>query len=38
MARVRMDDGPVWGNNCHQPGDEAWLVGEWCSANERKSF
>ena len=26
--RVRVADGPVWANNRHLPGAEAWLVGE----------
>ena len=34
--RVRVGDGPVWGNNRHLPGDEVWLVGEWRSSGERK--
>jgi SRSO17 transposase len=36
--RVRVGDGPVWGNNRHLPGDEAWLVGEWRSSGERKYY
>jgi SRSO17 transposase len=28
MTRVRVGDGPVFGNNRHLPGDEVWLVGE----------
>ena len=35
-VRVRVGDGPVWGNNRHLPGDEVWLVGEWRSSGERK--
>jgi SRSO17 transposase len=34
--RIRVGDGPVWGNNRHLPGDEVWLVGEWRSSGERK--
>jgi len=34
--RVRVADGPVWGNNRHLPGAEVWLVGEWRSSGERK--
>jgi SRSO17 transposase len=34
--RVRVGDGPVWGNNRHLPGEEVWLVGEWRSSGERK--
>jgi SRSO17 transposase len=36
--RVRVGDGPVWGNNRHLPGAEAWLVGEWRSSGERKYY
>lgn len=36
--RVRVADGPVWGNNRHLPGNEAWLVGEWRSSGERKYY
>lgn len=36
IARVRVADGAVWGNNRHLPGKEAWLVGEWRSSGERK--
>lgn len=36
--RVRVGDGPAWGNNRHLPGDEAWLVGEWRSSGERKYY
>ncbi|CAO4152871.1 IS701 family transposase ISMpo9 [Methylorubrum aminovorans] len=35
-ARVRVGDGPIWGNNRHLPGDEAWLVGERRTSGERK--
>ena len=35
-TRVRVGDGPTFGNNRHLPGDEAWLVGEWRSNGERK--
>lgn len=34
--RVRVADGPVFGNNQHLPGEEVWLVGEWRSSGERK--
>lgn len=37
-VRVRVGDGPVWGNNRHLPGKEAWLVGEWRSSGERKYY
>ena len=37
-ARVRVGDGAVWANNRHLPGDEIWLVGEWCSGGERKFY
>ncbi|CAA2105387.1 hypothetical protein MBUL_03167 [Methylobacterium bullatum] len=36
--RVRVGDGPVWGNNRHLPGAEIWLVGEWRSSGERKYY
>lgn len=36
--RVRVGDGPVWGNNRHLPGEEAWLVGEWRTGGERKYY
>jgi SRSO17 transposase len=36
--RVRVGDGPVWGNNRHLPGEEAWLVGEWRTSGERKYY
>jgi SRSO17 transposase len=36
--RIRVADGPVWGNNRHLPGEEAWLVGEWRSSGERKYY
>ena len=35
-VRVRVGDGPVWGNNRHLPGGEAWLVGELRPGGERK--
>ena len=38
VARVRVADGAVWGNNRHLPGKEAWLVGEWRSSGERKYY
>ncbi len=37
-VRVRVGDGPVWGNNRHLPGEEAWLVGEWRTSGERKYY
>lgn len=37
-VRVRVGDGPVWGNNRHLPGKEAWLVGEWRTSGERKYY
>ncbi len=37
-VRVRVGDGPVWGNNRHLPGEEVWLVGEWRSSGERKYY
>ncbi len=36
--RVRVADGPVFGNNRHLPGKEVWLVGEWRSSGERKYY
>ncbi len=36
--RVRVADGPVWGNNRHLPGRETWLVGEWRTSGERKYY
>ena len=36
--RVRVGDGPVWGNNRHLPGAEVWRVGEWRSSGERKYY
>jgi SRSO17 transposase len=36
--RVRVADGPVFGNNRHLPGEEVWLVGEWRSSSERKYY
>ena len=36
--RVRIGDGPVWGNKRHLPGAEVWLVGEWRSSGERKYY
>jgi hypothetical protein len=38
MARVRVGDGPIWGNNRHLSSDEAWLVGEWRTSGERKFY
>jgi SRSO17 transposase len=37
-TRVRVGDGPVWANNRHLPGREAWLVGEWRTSGERKYY
>lgn len=34
--RVRVADGPAWGNSRHLPGEAAWLVGEWRPSGERK--
>ena len=36
--RIRVADGPVWGNNRHLPGEERWLVGEWRTSGERKCY
>jgi SRSO17 transposase len=36
--RIRVGDGPVWGNNKHLPGSDAWLVGEWRTSGERKYY
>lgn len=36
--RIRVADDPVWGNNRHLPGKEAWLVGEWRTSGERKYY
>src|SRR5215218_7155666 len=33
-VRVRVGDGPTFGNNRHLPGEEAWLVGEWRAGGE----
>lgn len=38
MIRVRVGDGPVWGNDRHLPGAEVWLVGEWRTSGERKYY
>lgn len=38
VTRVRVADGPTWGNNRHLPGAEAWLVGERRSSGERKHY
>ena len=38
MARVRVGDGPIWGNNRHLPGDEVWLVGKWRTSGDRKYY
>ncbi len=35
-VRIRVGDGPIWGNNRHLPGEEAWLVGERRPSGERK--
>jgi SRSO17 transposase len=37
-VRVRIGDGPSFGNNRHLPGEEVWLVGEWRSSGERKYY
>jgi len=37
-VRIRVGDGPAWGNGRHLPGREAWLVGEWRSSGERKYY
>ena len=37
-TRVRVGDGPTFGNNQHLPGEEAWLVGEWRASGERKFY
>ena len=37
-VRIRVGDGPVWGNNRRLPGKEAWLVGEWRTSGERKYY
>ena len=37
-VRIRVGDGPIWGNNRHLPGEEMWLVGEWRSSGERKYY
>ena len=37
-VRIRVADGPAWGNNRHLPGKEAWLVGEWRTSGERKYY
>lgn len=36
--RVRVADGPVWGNTQHLPGREAWLAGKWRSSGERNYY
>jgi len=36
--RIRVADGPVWGNNRHLPGKQAWLVGELRTSGERKYY
>ncbi|MBI0436140.1 hypothetical protein D9598_20240 [Roseomonas sp. KE0001] len=38
VARIRVDDGAMWGNNRHLPSDEAWLVGKWRAGGERKYY
>ena len=38
MTRMRVGDGPVFGNNRHLPGDEVWLVDELRSSGERKFY
>ena len=37
-TRIRVGEGPVFGNNRHLPGQEAWLVGEWRASGERKYY
>jgi SRSO17 transposase len=37
-TRIRVGDGEIWANNCHLPGHEAWLVGEWRANGERKYY
>ena len=37
-ARIRVGDGPVFGNNRHLPGQDVWLLGEWRSSGERKYY
>jgi SRSO17 transposase len=37
-TRIRVGDGPAFGNNRHLPGEEAWLVGEWRRNGERKYY
>ena len=37
-TRVRVADGATWANNRHLPGAEVWLIGEWRSGGERKSY
>jgi SRSO17 transposase len=37
-VRVRVGDGPPFGNNRHLPGEEVWLVGEWRASGERKYY
>ena len=36
--RIRVADGPTFGNNQHLPGTEAWLVGECRPSGERKYY
>lgn len=37
-VRVVVADGPETSSGQHLPGDEAWLVGEWRSNDERKYY
>ncbi len=37
-VRVRVADGPVWGNNRHLPSRETWLVGKWRTSGERNYY
>lgn len=37
-SRIRVGDGPVFGNNRHLPGQDVWLLGEWRSSGERKYY
>ena len=37
-VRIRVADGPRTPRHGHQPGEEAWLIGEWRSSGERKYY
>ena len=37
-TRIRVGDGPVFGNNRHLPGEDLWLLGEWRTSGERKYY